>query len=111
MFATEALKAECGVRRDGDEAAFAERLMVDTADISGAFWATKWGAAMRDELDRMPFDPCARANKPSLLFPMLQLSMSCACLVLVRLAVLFQLRQMGGVGDPLHRVIRQLVAH
>ena len=59
LFATEALKRECGVRCDGDEAAFAERLMVDTADISGAFWATKWGAAMRDELDRAPFDPCA----------------------------------------------------
>ena len=38
LFATEALKRECGVRCDGDEAAFAERLMVDTADISGAFW-------------------------------------------------------------------------
>ena len=33
--------------------------MVDTAVISGAFLATKWGAAMRDELDRAPFDPCA----------------------------------------------------
>ena len=36
--------------------------MVDTAGISGAFWAAKWDAAMRDELDRAPFDPCAAPN-------------------------------------------------
>ena len=32
---------------------------MDTEDISEAFWATKWGAAMRDELEHAPFNPCA----------------------------------------------------
>ena len=64
LFASEELRRECGIRGPGDEAAYTERLLVDTEDISAAFWGTKWGAAMRDELDHAPFNPCAPPPKP-----------------------------------------------
>ena len=59
LFASAELRRERGIRHTGDAGAFAERLLVDTDEISEAFWATKWGAAMRDELDHAPFNPCA----------------------------------------------------
>jgi hypothetical protein len=61
MFASEELKRErASLRPCGAESGTGEQLLVGTEEISEAFWATKWGAAMRDELDHAPFNPCAR---------------------------------------------------
>ena len=51
MFASTALKDEKG----GDLNRFLTRLMVSVDDIAAAFWQTKHGCQMREDLDKRPF--------------------------------------------------------
>ena len=58
-FATDKLLAIKGVDRAKADAPWAQtELLMSLDDICAAFWDTKEGRAMRDQLDNHPFDKC-----------------------------------------------------
>ena len=62
-FATDKLLAMKGIDRAKADAPWAQtELLVSLDDICAAFWETKDGRAMRDQLDNHPVDKCAAGS-------------------------------------------------
>jgi len=66
LYASGELREARGLDRKGKEALGSGRLLVSCEEISGAFWDTKWGRDMREELDHKPFRKCVPASPSSL---------------------------------------------
>ena len=59
LFASEKLREEKGVNNHARQSLRSNQLLVPVEMIAAAFWETKWGKAMKHELDNEPFQPCA----------------------------------------------------